>query len=222
MKGDASSSETARALGALLLYPTQELRDALPRIDEILRADQDLPPERREALGEFVHDLAEQDLLDLEEAYTGLFDRGASLSLHLFEHVYGEGRERGQAMVELIGLYRRHGLTLEARELPDHLTVICEFLSAAPPDAAAEMLEGISGILALLARRLAQRGSRYAEVVLALCDLAGGAGVEPESPETSDPVDDPEQELIEMDRAWEDTPITFGAQDPAASRRSTR
>ncbi|MDJ0850934.1 MAG: nitrate reductase molybdenum cofactor assembly chaperone [Myxococcota bacterium] len=214
--------ETARALGALLLYPTPELLDALPRIEAILRADRDLPPERLEALGELLRELADRDLLDLEEAYTGLFDRGTSLSLHLFEHVHGEGRERGQAMVELIGLYRRHGLTLETRELPDHLTVICEFLSIAPAAAAAEMLADISGILALLARRLTQRGSRYAEVLQALCDLAGGAAVEPESPETRDPVEDPEQELLEIDHAWEDAPITFGAQDPATLGRDSR
>ena len=215
-------SETARALGALLLYPTPELRDALPRIEAILRVDPDLLPERRQALGEFLHELAEQDLLDLEEAYTQLFDRGTSLSLYLFEHVYGEGRERGQAMVELMGLYRRTGFSLAVRELPDHLAVVCEFLSIAPAGAAAEMMAEISGILALLARRLTLRGSRYAEVLLALCDLAEGPCAEPESPETRDPVDDPERELIEMDRAWEDEPITFGAQDPVAPRRTAR
>jgi nitrate reductase delta subunit len=210
---------TPRALGALLLYPTAELRDALPEIRSILDDEPDLPRERSEALARLLDAFAARDLLDLEEDYTGLFDRGSSLSLHLFEHVHGDGRERGQAMVELIGLYRRNGLTLVERELPDHVAVICEFLSVAPAQAAAEMLDGVSGILALLARRLCQRESHYAEVFLALCDLAGGTPVEPEAPETADPPEDDEQERVELDRAWEDAPITFGAQDDASLHR---
>jgi nitrate reductase delta subunit len=213
---------TPRALGALLLYPTAELRDALPEIRSILDDEPDLPRERSEALARLLDAFAARDLLDLEEDYTGLFDRGSSLSLHLFEHVYGEGKERGQAMVEFIGLYRRNGLTLVERELPDHIAVICEFLSAAPAQAAAEMLDGVSGILALLARRLSQRESHYAEVFLALCDLANGTPLELEAPETADPPEDDEQERTELDRAWEDVPITFGAQDDASPRGRSR
>ncbi len=215
-------AETPRALGALLLYPTPELREVLPRIGAIVGEEPDLPSRRREALRRWIDALSARDLLDLEEDYTGLFDRGSSLSLHLFEHVYGDGRERGQAMVELSGLYRRNGFTLVERELPDHLAVVCEFLSVAPAPAAAEMLAGVSGVLALLARRLSQRGSGYAEVLGALCDLAGGTPVEPEAPETAEPAEDAEQELLELDRAWEDAPVTFGARDPAPPGGSSR
>jgi nitrate reductase delta subunit len=213
------NAATPRALGALLLYPTAELRESLPEIRSILVDEPGLPRERCEALGRLLDAFAARDLLDLEEDYCSLFDRGSSLSLHLFEHVYGDRKERGQAMVELIGLYRRNGLTLVERELPDHIAVICEFLSVAPAQAAAEMLNGVSGVLALLARRLSQRESRYAEVLLALCDLADGTPVEPEAPETADPPKDDEQERMELDRAWEDAPITFGAQDDACMHR---
>jgi nitrate reductase delta subunit len=214
--------ETPRALGALLLYPTAELREALPRIGSILSAEEDLPPERRRELASLLEELANRDLLDLEEAYTALFDRGTSLSLHLFEHVYGEWRERGQAMVELIELYRREGFILAVRELPDHLPALCEFLSVARPTAAAEILAEVSGILALLRRRLAQRDSPYAAVLAALCDLTQGASVEPKAPETPEPVDSAEQELAEIDRAWEEAPVSFGAQDPMPLSRRTK
>ena len=211
--------ETPRALGVLLLYPTVELQEALPRIGRVLSAEEDLAPERRRELTSLLEELAKRELLDLEEAYTALFDRGTSLSLHLFEHVYGEGRERGQAMAELIELYRREGFSLTVNDLPDHLPALCEFLSIAPPPAAAEMLAGVAGILALLRRRLTQRESPYAAVMAALCDLADGAAVEPEAPETPEPVDDALQELAEIDRAWEEAPVSFGAQDPMPLRR---
>ena len=214
--------ETPRALGVLLLYPTSELIETLPRIESILSDEEDLPPECREALTSLLEDLASRDLLDLEEDYTALFDRGTSVSLHLFEHVYGEGRERGQAMVKLIERYQREGLTLAANDLPDHLPALCEFLSIARPTVAAEMLAEISGILALLRRRLAERESPYAAVLAALCALPENVSVEPEAPETPEPVSDADEELAEIDRAWEEAPVTFGAQDPMSSCRSSQ
>ena len=213
--------ETPRALGVLLLYPTVELKEALPRIQSILSDEENLPPERIRALTSLLEELANRDLLDLEEAYTALFDRGTSLSLHLFEHVYGEGRERGQAMAELIELYRREGFSLTVNDLPDHLPALCEFLSIARPEAATEMLTEVSGILALLRRRLDQRESPYAAVMAALCELAEGVSVEPEAPETPELVDDVEQELDEIDRAWEEAPVSFGAQEPQPTFRRT-
>jgi len=214
--------ETAKALGALLLYPTEDLRAALPHIRALLSADTSLPAERRKGLTQLTDRMMNSELLDLEETYTGLFDRGPSLSLYLFEHVYGESQERGQAMVELIGRYERGGFSLAVREMPDHLAVICEFLSVAPAPAAAELLQEITGILALLARRLEQKESLYAEVFRALCDLAGSDSAEAASPATPEPADNAEQELMEIDRAWEEAPVTFGAQQPGPTRRNAR
>jgi len=214
--------ETAKALGALLLYPTEDLRAALPTIRSLLSADNSLPAERRKGLAGLIEGMTDGELLDLEETYTGLFDRGQSLSLYLVEHVYGESRERGQAMVELIGRYERSGFSLAVREMPDHLSVICEFLSVAPAPAAAALLEEISGILALLARRLEQKESPYAEVLRALGDLAESDGAETASPATPEPADNTEQELMEIDRAWEEAPVTFGAQQPGPTRRNAR
>jgi nitrate reductase delta subunit len=213
--------ETLRSLGVLLLYPTIELREALPRIESILTTEKDFPPECREALALLLKDLASRDLLDLEEDYTMLFDRGTSLSLHLFEHVYGEGRERGQAMVMLIERYQGEGLTLAVKDLPDYLPILCEFLSIARPTVAAEMLTEISGILALLHRRLVESGSPYAAVLAALYALPENVSDELETPETPEPVKGTEEQLAELDRAWEEAPVSFGAQDPISSCRSS-
>ena len=84
------------------------------------------------ALDRLLDELATGDLYDLQERYVLLFDRTRSLSLHLFEHVHGESRDRGQAMVDLKALYERHGLLMSSSELPDHLPLFLEFLSDHP------------------------------------------------------------------------------------------
>ena len=53
------------------------------------------------------------------------------LSLHLFEHVHGESRDRGQAMVDLKAMYENAGLFV-TRELPDYVPLLLEFLSTQP------------------------------------------------------------------------------------------
>ena len=125
-------------------------------------------------------------------------------------------------MVKLIERYQQAGLTLAVNDLPDHLPAVCEFLSIAPPAVAAEMLAEISGILALLRRRLADRESLYAAVFAALCALTEKTSAEPEAPETPEPIADTDEELAELDRAWEEAPVTFGAQDPLSSCRSSQ
>lgn len=69
------------------------------------------------------------DPLDAQAQYSELFDRGRATSLLLFEHVHGESRDRGQAMVDLLAQYEQHGLQLNSRELPDHLPLYLEYLA---------------------------------------------------------------------------------------------
>jgi hypothetical protein len=73
-------------------------------------------------------------------AYVRLFDRGRALSLHLFEHIHGESRDRGQAMVNLLEVYRQHGFELSARELPDYMPLFLEYLAQRPQEEALDML----------------------------------------------------------------------------------
>lgn len=206
-----------KALAALLFYPTDELQAALPAIAACVGEEAGLGRRTRRALDALVVRLAGDDLYTLQENYVLLFDRSRSLSLHLFEHIHGESRDRGQAMTDLLALYERHGLAMTERELPDYLPLFLEFLSLLPGDAAAELLGQTAHILDALATRLARRDSPYAAVFEALCALAESppAGVEPlVTPHEDDPAD-----LAALDRAWEDAAVTFmggaGAPGPA-------
>src|SRR6476620_9150925 len=117
--------------------------------------------------------LARTDPLETEAAYVELFDRGRCTSLHLFEHVHGDSRDRGPAMIDLTQTYEQAGLHLAPGELPDYLPAVLEFVSTQPPREAREFLAEMAHILNALFGALQQRGSAYASVLGALLDLAG-------------------------------------------------
>lgn len=94
---------------------------------EAIAASENLSKEDAHALGIFLRDLTALDPLDAQAQYSELFDRGRATSLLLFEHVHGESRDRGQAMVDLLAQYEQHGLQLNSRELPDHLPLYLEY-----------------------------------------------------------------------------------------------
>jgi len=167
--------KTYKVLSALLCYPEPELLAATDEMAAALKREQVLPERSREAVLGRIRGLKEMDLLELQQEYVALFDRGPALSLHLFEHLYGDSRERGQAMVDLLELYRQHGFEMNARELPDYLPLFLEYLSQRPEAEARDLLAGFGQVLALLAARLAERGSDYRHVLEVLADLAGQA-----------------------------------------------
>ncbi|MBT6202084.1 MAG: nitrate reductase molybdenum cofactor assembly chaperone, partial [Rhodospirillaceae bacterium] len=114
-------ARTFKVLSLLLTYPDEAIVDAAPAMAEALETDPLLKGHQRKAVGELISELASRDLYDLQERYVTLFDRTRSLSLHLFEHIHGESRDRGQALVDLQKLYDSHGLVVAANELPDFL-----------------------------------------------------------------------------------------------------
>lgn len=196
-----------RALAALLAYPTDDLLDALPEIRKALAEDRTLCA-AMPALDRLIDHLADGELLDLQEAYVGLFDRTRSVCLNLFEHVHGDSRERGPAMVELLGIYEAAGLEPAGGELPDHLPLLLEH-AAVTGDVA--LLGNAAPVIDLLHGRLAGRGSAYAGLLEAVLRAAGhkpgAVPVEPEVPETAD----------SLDAAWAEAPVVFGpGADPAA------
>ena len=198
-----------RALAALLAYPTQELLDALPEIQQELARDIALRP-ALPALDALVDYLADGDLLDLQEEYVGLFDRTRSLCLNLFEHVHGDSRERGPAMVELLGIYAAAGLEPATGELPDHLPLLLEYAAVAG-DAGVELLSNAAPVLDLLHGRLVKRASFWAGALEGALRAAGHAPgavpVQEEPAETSE----------SLDAAWAESPVVFGpGADPAA------
>ena len=206
---------TLKALSALLTYPCAELQAAAPEIGPALAREGLLPPSARKALEPLLGELAAWDLMDLQERFVLLFDRSRTLSLNLFEHVHGESRERGQAMVDLLGMYRAGGFEPVGPELPDHLPILLEFLSLRPLPEARETLADAAHVLAALAERLERRGTPYAGVLRAVAALAAApAPAELIAELAAAPEDDPE-DLAALDAVWEETQVAFGP-DPDA------
>src|SRR5262249_21347796 len=137
-----------------------------------LAAEGLLSATQRMSLSGLLTDLTTHDIYDLQERYVALFDRGRATSLHLFEHVHGESRDRGQAMADLLALYGEHGLEFAANELPDYLPLFLEFLSLLPRAEARSLLAEPAAILRALADRLARRDAGYAAVLGVLAELA--------------------------------------------------
>jgi len=164
---------TLRVLAHLLSYPDAELRSHLDELGTALRQEQALSTARLAELDTLLQRLARRDALDTEAEFVELFDRGRGTALHLFEHVHGDSRDRGPAMVDLIKTYEAAGLFMGEGELPDHLTVVLEYASTQPPVAAREFLREISHILQVIFSALLKRQSPYASVIAAVLDLAG-------------------------------------------------
>jgi nitrate reductase delta subunit len=165
--------KTYKVLSALLDYPNAELVAALPELRQALNGEHALSRHTRLALDTLMAELEGADMMAIEERYVDLFDRVRSLSLHLFEHVHGESRDRGQAMVDLKRLYERHGYVFATTELPDYLPAFLEFLSCVPAGEARELLAETGEILHSTGARLTKRGSAYAAVFDALREIAG-------------------------------------------------
>ncbi|SMC28447.1 respiratory nitrate reductase chaperone NarJ [Andreprevotia lacus DSM 23236] len=156
-----------RILSALLSYPEPDLLDALDEIDTALHAH----PEARQTLAPLTAFLGRYSLVELQENYVATFDRNPAHSLHLFEHVHGESRDRGQAMVDLLHEYLQHGYEPHAAELPDHVPLFLEYLSLCDDTKAEALLGDAIHVLAAIGARLARNESPYATVFMVLCSL---------------------------------------------------
>lgn len=201
---------TYRALALLLSYPTPDTAAAMPAVMDALSGERLVPGALVQRLASLADELSSADLYDSQARYVDLFDRSRSLSLQLYEHIHGESRDRGQAMVELLKLYSSHGLELTAKELPDHLPVFLEFLSQRPPAEAAALLGQAAHVLEALRERLKKRQSMYARVFDALVALVevdrNPAALKALLQEPEDNPDD----LEALDRAWAEEQVTFG------------
>lgn len=206
---------TLKAISLILSYPTRELQAAMPEISAVLASDTRLTAAARRALRPLMDELAGRDIYDLEEQFVLLFDRSRTLSLNLFEHVHGESRDRGGAMVSLIETYRAGGFDPATSELPDHLPVLLEFLATRPFAEAQETLADAAHIFEALNARLVRRQSAYGAVFASLLQLAAS---QPDSQTVAEmlalPDDDP-TDLEALDEVWEDSEVLFGP-DPNA------
>jgi nitrate reductase delta subunit len=197
-----------KVLSALLSYPTADLAAAAPELRSAVADTPGLPAAITDSLRELVDEIERRDLYELQEAYVALFDRGRRLSLHLFEHVHGESRDRGQAMVDLVDAYRTHGFELAARELPDYLPLFLEFLSQVPEVEARSLLSDAMPVVALIGARLAGQESQYACIFDALVAI-GGRPDEDAQIRRRVAGEGPDQTIVQMDRIWEEEAVTF-------------
>jgi len=168
-----SPSSTLRVLSALLDYPDAQMRGHLPEMREIIGSEKTLSAARRAELIALIDALAGADPLETEAAYVQIFDRGRATSLHLFEHVHGDSRDRGPALIDLAQTYEKAGLYLALDELPDYLPAVLEFLSTQPAREARGFLGEMAHIFNAIFSALQQQGTAYASVLGALLDLAG-------------------------------------------------
>lgn len=211
-------TNTFKALSALLSYPTAELKEAAGDIRNVFEDEQLVAPKTMQQLHRFIDDLTTSDLFELQERYVFLFDRTRSLSLHLFEHVHGESRGRGQAMVDLKALYAEAGLEIDARELPDFLPLFLEYLSVQPLAEARALLAEPVTVIVALKERLLKRQSDYACLFGVLEEIANSAPENANLEELRRAPDDDPNDLDALDKAWEDEPVTFGPGDSGCSK----
>ena len=191
------ASKSLRVLAALLGYPNAELRAHLPELRAALQGEKALSSERLSDLSDLIDTLGRQPVLDVEADYVELFDRGRATSLHLFEHVHGDSRDRGPAMIDLTKTYEQAGLFLGEGEMPDFVPVVLEFTSTLEPRQAREFLAEMAHIFNAIFAALHKRQSPYAAVLGALLELAG---------EKVTPVEVAADEAI--DAVWQE-PIVF-------------
>ncbi|HEY6823637.1 MAG TPA: nitrate reductase molybdenum cofactor assembly chaperone [Steroidobacteraceae bacterium] len=199
--------KTLRVLSALLGYPDAQMRSHLPEMREILRAEGALGAARSGEVDALIESLASADPMDAESDYVALFDRGRGTSLHLFEHVHGDSRERGPAMIDLGETYAKAGLILAEGELPDYLPAVLEFASTQPPREARAFLGETAHILNAIFGALQQRRSAYAAALGALLELAGEA-VQPVKPAAEEP----------LDESWAEPPVFDGCSSKGQAR----
>jgi nitrate reductase molybdenum cofactor assembly chaperone NarJ/NarW len=162
-----------RALAMLLGYPDASLRASLSQLIEAIDTEAAIPAARRLELKALATELTRMDPIEVESRYVETFDRGRATSLHLFEHVHGDSRDRGPAMVDLAQTYEKAGLMMGPEELPDHLCVVLEFASTQPPQLATEFLGEMEHILTAIFSALLKRESPYATILAAVLELAG-------------------------------------------------
>lgn len=202
--------KTLKVLSALLSYPTEDLVAASDELHVVLDREAVLNKTDRAGLHALIDDLAAGDLIDQQERYILLFDRTRSLSLHLFEHVHGESRDRGQAMVDLIKVYEDGGYSPTTKELPDFLPLFLEFASTRAPAESIELVGQPAHVFTALAERLRKRKSPYYAIFAALVAL-GRSKPDAETVARLLAEPDPEPDDLEaLDAAWAEEEVLFG------------
>lgn len=197
-------------ISRLLDYPDQDISDSADVIANLIE-ESPLSAELKGELNQFVQDQLSKDLMDWQVEYDGQFERGRSLGLWLFEHVHGESRDRGQAMVDLVKVYREAGLEISQHELPDYIPLFLEFLSTQGQENAQGWLQDVEHILGLLLCRLEKRESNYAVLFKCMLEL-GDCKVSLEEIRTQIAEEKRDDTKQAIDKEWEEEEVTFGSE----------
>jgi nitrate reductase delta subunit len=210
--------KTFKVLGLLMSYPKPEWVSHLDECSLLLKQENFLPKKQLQAVLAFIGELESVDLYSFQEQYVATFDRGRSHSLHLFEHIHGESRDRGQAMVNLASAYEEKGLFIDQAELPDYIPLFLEFLSLCPVNEAVTLLGEPIDIMATIAARLRERGSSHAVLFDALVALSRVKPSQDRIEEVlAQGVEDTSLEAL--DKEWEEA-TAFAAQPGQADCRT--
>jgi nitrate reductase molybdenum cofactor assembly chaperone NarJ/NarW len=207
--------KTLKCLSVLLGYPSDELKAGTRDIQAALLAEGALPAEAVQVLQPLLQRLAGEDLMELQCEYSELFDGSRPLSLHLFEHVHGESRERGQALIDLTQQYTDHGYLIANNELADFLPLFLEFVSLLEPSQARDWLARPAHVFAALEERLVQRASPYAAVLHAL-QVLPKVRVDPDALAALR-ARFAAEDAKSIDEAWQEAPVSFASAGPAGS-----
>jgi nitrate reductase molybdenum cofactor assembly chaperone NarJ/NarW len=210
----ADSMQILSVISRLLDYPSQDIQtyesDILDLISEAEK-EHKLGKSLSTRLRTFVQTHAAKELMEWQSEYDGLFERGRSLALWLFEHVHGESRDRGQAMVDLVATYREAGLEISQHELPDYIPLFLEFLATQGKQNAQAWLQDVEHILGLLQCRLERRESDYAVLFEAMLTIANSK-LKLEEIRAQIASEKRDDTKAAMDKEWEEEEVTFGAE----------
>ncbi len=225
-----SDMKILKVLSLLIDYPTNELfeGETLALSKQIVSKSPLISPEMRQQIIDLIDDMIEIGSLEAQARYDGLFERGRSLSLWLFEHVHGESRDRGQAMVDLMDQYQQAGFEIGLKELPDYLPMYLEFLAYQAAVTGDDIqiridIADVSHIIALLAARLKDRGSLYEGCFNALLQIAGKPLVVVEELQQQVKKEQRDDTKEALDEEWEEEVVDFlGAQQEERCPSSTQ
>ena len=203
-----------KVISRLLDYPSEALFNASGELIEVVKSEKSISEDNKKSLISFIETLSARNIYDAQESYDLLFDRGRSLSLLLFEHVHGESRDRGQAMVDLMNVYNTNGFEVESSQLPDYIPLYLEFLSEQDNDFAEEWLGDICHLMTMLSERLIGRECPYSVLFDTLIELSG-LEVNREEVAVAVKKEERDDTIEAIDKEWEDKEIKFG--DPIQS-----
>ncbi len=210
---------TLKVLSVLLSYPEAEMLAALDEMAGVIEQENLLLAAYKKSVLALIDTYRGADLLDAQEAYVALFDRGRFLSLHIFEHVHGESRDRGQAMVNLLQMYEAHGFEMTTHELPDYIPLFLEFLSQQEQTEAVQLLHDAMPVLSLLGARLTERGSEFSAIFDALAGFAGDPEALAEI-RLQAATEGEDETLVNMDEIWEEEAVSFMATGDACKSQT--